>query len=79
MLRQLPLLLCRVQIERAANGAQEVGSVQLRFLHPVPSAGVDDGGNRFLIRLLGQRDERYGPAPLKKICKKAGGSGISRL
>ena len=59
-LRHLPLLLHGVQVQRAADRAQQVGSVKLRLFQAIRRARLDDLRQRLLVRVLRQHDERYG-------------------
>ena len=75
----MPLLLGRVQAERAADRAHQVGSVELRTLHAVIGASLNDLSNRFLIRVLGQQDEWHCAPGLQKLREQLGGRRIDGL
>ncbi len=66
LLRHLPLLLRRVQAERATDRTHQVGPVKLRPLHAVIRARLDNFSDGFLVGV-------------QKLRKKLGGRRISRL
>ena len=58
--RFLPLELRGMQIQREADGAQQIRSIELGFLHAIRCPCLNDFGDRLLVRLLRQHYKRYG-------------------
>ncbi len=68
-----------MQTERAPDRAHQVGSIEMRSIHAVVSARLNNFGHRFLVGVLGQQDEGYGSPHVQKLGKQFGGCGIPGL
>src|ERR1700676_2861287 len=79
LLSEMPLLLVRMQTERATDRAHQVHSIELRSLHAVISSCVNNFCDSFLVGVLGQHDKGHGALGLQKLGKQLGGRGIPGL
>jgi hypothetical protein len=75
----LPVLLGRVQTERAADGSYQIRSIKLRSVHTVIGASLNDFNDRLLVGVFCQENERYRASALEKVRKQFSSAGILRL
>ena len=69
MIARPPACCCCVECKLSAQRMvrTRLAPVELRSLHAVIGAGLDDFSNRFLIGMLGQQDEGRGP----RVCRNS--------
>ena len=59
--------------------AHQIRSIELRFIHTVIRARLNNFSNSFLVGMLGQQDEGYGAPRPQKLGEQLGGCGIPGL